>query len=112
MAGFFNWNSKFISKSSFPLKICLGTQNSPVNRLVLFNVISSKHHMLHLLRKLKVYTKLDPEWVHRAPISIQIKIYLGSLVDYQHLQKYSYNWNINITLNCAVNKYTNRTKLL
>ena len=50
--------------------------------------------MLHLLKKLKLYTKLVLERVHKAPISIQFKIYLLSFVDYQHLQKYFYNWSI------------------
>ena len=50
--------------------------------------------MLHLLEKLKLYTKLLLERVHKAPISIQFKIYLWSFVDYQHLQKYFYNWSI------------------
>ena len=50
--------------------------------------------MLHLLKKLKLYTKVGSESVHKTSISIQIKIYLWSFVDYQHLQKYSYNWNM------------------
>ena len=59
--------------------------------------------MLHLLKKLKLYTKLVPETEHKAPISIQIKIYLWSFVDYQHMEKYFYNWNI--TLNyCFIYK--------
>ena len=59
--------------------------------------------MLHLLKKLKLKTKLSPERVHKAPISIQIKIHLWSFVDYQQLQKYFYNWNI--TLNyCFIYK--------
>ena len=41
--------------------ICLGTQASPVNRIVLFHVISSYDYMLQLLKKLKLYTKLDPD---------------------------------------------------
>ena len=54
--------------------------------------------MLHLLKKLKLYTKLGPERVHQAPINIQIKMYLWSFADYQHsLQKYFYNWNIILT---------------
>ena len=55
--------------------------------------------MLQLLQKLKLYAELGPETVHKAPISIHIKIYLSSFVDYQHLQKYFYNWYI--TLNTA-----------
>ena len=43
--------------------------------------------------------------VHKAPISFHVKIYLWSIVDYQHLQKFFYNWNI--TLNyyfiCKIN---------
>ena len=52
--------------------------------------------MLYLLKKLKLYTKLGPERVHKAPIGIQIKIYLWTFVDYQHLQKYFYNWKITL----------------
>ena len=63
-----------------------------------------KLYMLHLLKKLKLYTKMGPETERKAPISIHIKIYLWSFVDYQHLQKYFYNWNI-ITLNhCLIYK--------
>ena len=43
---------------------------------------------------------MGTERVHEVPISIQIKIYLWSFVDYQHLQKYFHNWNI--TLNYCV----------
>ena len=50
--------------------------------------------MPHLLKKLKLYIKLGPERVHKAPISIQIKIFLWSFVDDQHLQNYFYSWNI------------------
>ena len=51
--------------------------------------------------KLKLYTKLGPERVHKASISIQIKMYLWSFVDYQHQQKY----NCNITMNyCFIYK--------
>ena len=43
--------------------------------------------------------------VLKTHISFHIKIYLWLLVDYQHLQKYFYNWNI--TLNyyfiCKIN---------
>ena len=50
-----------------------------------------------------LYTKLGPDRIHKAPISIQIKIYLWSFIDYQHIQKYFYNWNI--TLNyCFIYK--------
>ena len=59
--------------------------------------------MLHLLKKLKLYTKLGPESVHKTPISIQIKIYLWSFVDYQHLQKYFCNWNIILNY-CSIYK--------
>ena len=48
-------------------------QASPVNRIVLFHVISSYDYML---KKLKLYTKLGPDTVHEAPISFHIKIYL------------------------------------
>ena len=61
--------------------------------------------MLLLLKKLKLYTKLSPDIVYKSPISFHIKIYLWSLVDYQHLQKCFYNWKI--TLNyyfiCKIN---------
>ena len=52
--------------------------------------------MLQLLKKLKLYTKPHPTTIHKAPISFHIKIYLWSLVDNQHLQKYFYNWNITL----------------
>ena len=32
--------------------------------------------MLHLLKKLKLYTKLGPERVNKAPKIIEVKIYL------------------------------------
>ena len=52
---------------------------------------------------LKLFTKLGPDTVHGPPISFHVKIYLWSLVDYEHLQKYFYNWNI--TLNyCFTSK--------
>ena len=87
--------------------ICLGTHNSPVNRLVLFHVINSSDYILYLFKKLKLYTKLSSERVHKAPISIQIKIYLWSCVDYQYRQKSFYNWNI--TLNyCSICKISIR----
>ena len=56
--------------------------------------------MLQLFKKLKLYTKLGPE---------HIKVYLWSLVDYQHLQKYFYNWNITLNYNfiCEVNSTGN-----
>ena len=50
--------------------------------------------MLHIFKKLKPYTK--PDTVHKAPISFYIKVYLWSLVDYEHLQKYFYDWNITL----------------
>ena len=61
--------------------------------------------MLQLLKKLKLYSKLGPDTVHKAPISFHIKTYLWSLVDYQHLQKYFYNWNIklNYYFICKIN---------
>ena len=31
--------------------------------------------MLQFLKKLKLYTKMDPETVHKPPISIHTKIY-------------------------------------
>ena len=34
--------------------------------------------------------------VHKTSISFHIKVYLWSHVDYQHLQKYFYNWNITL----------------
>ena len=55
--------------------------------------------MLQFLKKLKLYTKLGPETVHKPLISIHTKIYLWSFVDYQYLKKYFYIWNI--TLNCC-----------
>ena len=48
--------------------------------------------------------------MHKDPISIHIKIYLQSLVDYQHLKKFFYNWNI--TLNyCFIYKTNIRGNL-
>ena len=65
--------------------------------------------MPQLLKKLELYIHKTAYTVHNAPISFHIKIYLWSLVDYQHLQKYFYNWNI--TLNyyfiCKINIYGN-----
>ena len=63
--------------------------------------------MLQLLKKLKLYVyKTASRYSTQGPhVSFHIKIYLWSLVDYQHLQKYFYNWNI--TLNyyfiCKIN---------
>ena len=68
--------------------------------------------MLHLLKKLKLYTKLIPETEHKAPISIHIKIYLWSFVDYQHLQKYFYNWNIRTLNHCFICKIGIRGNLI
>ena len=49
-------------------------------------------------------------WVASAFLSIHIKIYLWSLADYQHLQKYFYNCNI--TLNyCLSLKSVSRVTL-
>ena len=61
--------------------------------------------MLQLFKKLKLYRKLSPDVVHKNPMSFQIKIYLWSLVDYQHLQKCFYNWNIilNYYFICRIN---------
>ena len=84
--------------------ICLGRQAIPVNRIVLFHVISYYDYVLQL-KKLNLYTKLGPDTVHKTPISFHIKFYLLPLVYYQHLQKYFYNWNISgVTLyiwNCT-----------
>ena len=67
--------------------------------------------MLHLFKKLKLYTKLDQERVNKTSTSIQIKIYLLSFVDYQHLRKYFYYWNI--TLNyCSIYKINIRGNFL
>ena len=64
--------------------------------------------MFHLFKKLKLYTKLDQERGHKTPTSIQIKIYLLSFVDYQHLRKHFYYWNI--TLNyCSIYKINIRS---
>ena len=83
MAGCYHLNSKFISKSSS----------------------LARDVILQLLKKLKLYRKLGLDTVFKATISFRTKIYLWSLVDYQHLQKYFYNWNI--TLNyyfiCKIN---------
>ena len=49
--------------------------------------------MLHLLKKINIYTTVT---AYKAPINIHIKIYLWSFVDYQHLQKHFYNWNITL----------------
>ena len=66
--------------------------------------------MLEILNKLKLYIKLGPEAVHKAPMCVHIKIYLWSFVDYHHLQKYFYNWNI--TLNyCFICKINIRVTL-
>ena len=43
--------------------------------------------MFQFFKKLKLYKQY---------VSIHVKIYLGSFVDYQHLQKYLYNWNITL----------------
>ena len=43
--------------------------------------ILSPDVMLQLLKKLKLYSKLGPDTVHKAPISFHIKTYLWSLVD-------------------------------
>ena len=61
--------------------------------------------MLHLLKKLKLYTKLGRETIHKAPISIHIKIHLWFFVGYQHLQKYFYNWHmkLNYYFICKIN---------
>ena len=75
--------------------ICLGRQAIPVNRIVLFHVISYYDYVLQL-KKLNLYTKLGPDTVHKTPISFHIKFYLLPLVYYQHLQKYFYNWNISL----------------
>ena len=59
-----NWQLYFLTfhRSTFSkLEI------NPANILVLF-------HVLQLLKKLKVYTELGPETVHKGPISIHIKI--------------------------------------
>ena len=102
------WNTKTIF---FLYKIHLGTQNSPVNRLVLFHVISSKDYMLHLLKKLKLYPKLGPERVNKAPKIIKVKIYLWLFVDYQHLKKYFYNWNITLSY-CSIYKIIIRGNII
>ena len=98
MAGCFHLNSKFISKSSSPFQRC--------KNFMWYQVMIC----LQLLKKLKLYTKLGPDTVHMAPISFHIKIYLWSLVDYQHLQKYFYNWNI--TLNYYVVCQNNISNLI
>ena len=68
-------------------------------------LLTEKIICFNFLEKLKLCTKLGPDTVCETPISFHIKIYLWSLVDYQHLQKYFYNWNI--TLNyyfiCKIN---------
>ena len=77
VTGCFHLNSKFILKSSSPVRrcknfmwyqaLCLGTQTSPVNRIVLFHVISCFDYMLQLLKKLKLYIhKLHPDTVHNV----------------------------------------------
>ena len=68
--------------------------------------------MLHLPKKLKLYTKLGPQTIHKALIRIHMKTYLWSFVDYLHLKKYFYNWNI-ITLNyCFIYKIDTRDKFI
>ena len=78
MTGWFHLNLRFIFKSSSPLQamICLGTQTSPANRIVLFHVISSQAYMLQLREKLKLYTNLGQDTVHKALIRFLIKIVL------------------------------------
>ena len=49
--------------------------------------------MLHLFKKLRLYTKLGPERVDKAPHKYSHQNLLVIIVDYQHLQKYFYNWN-------------------
>ena len=59
--------------------------------------------MLQYLKKLRLYTKLSPETVHKPLISIYTKTYLWSFVDHQYLKKYFFIWNI--TLNyCSICK--------
>ena len=85
-------------------------QPIPSYRLAIFHVISSEDYMLQFLRKLKLYTKLAPETVHKSLISIHTKIYLWSFVDYQYLKKYFFIWNI--TLNhCFICKIISRLTL-
>ena len=81
----------------YQARVCFGTQNSLVNRIVFFHVIGSQGYMLHLLKKPKLYIKLEPESVHKAPVSIQIKMYYQIIkIYYQHLKKYFYNCNITL----------------
>ena len=55
--------------------------------------------MLQLRKKSKLYTQLDLVKLGH------FKIYIRSFVDYQHLQKYFYNWNItwNYCFLCKIN---------
>ena len=65
--------------------------------------------MIQLPKKLKLH-KTGSTKVHKAPVSIHIKIYLWSFVDYQHLKKYFYDCNI--TLNyCFTYKISIRSNL-
>ena len=52
--------------------------------------------MLQYLKKLRIYTKLGPETVHKPLISIYTKTYLWSFVDHQYLKKYFFIWNITL----------------
>ena len=49
-----------------------------------FYVISSRDHMLQLLKKLKLYTKLGSETVHKY---LYQNLFVISFVDYHHLKK-------------------------
>ena len=49
--------------------------------------------MLQLRKKSKLYTQLDLVKLGHLKLG-HFKIYIRSFVDYQHLQKYFYNWNI------------------
>ena len=65
---------------------------------MLFLVISSQNYVLQLLKNLKLCTKLGPKTIHKY----SHQNLLWSFVDYQLLQKYFCNWNINYTTASSV----------
>ena len=99
LAGCILWNSKYISNnSSSPLEIkkyyitlhwdFFGEPISPVTGLALFHIISSYIYFKFLRNA------IQKTGSRKSTLSIHIKIYLWSFVDYHHLQKHFYNRNI------------------
>ena len=94
MTGVFHLNSKFISKTSFPLH---GWKMSCVNHK---NVNQFLRLRAYLIKKLKAIHKpgsrksiyVRPREVFKSKFTCDHL----SFVDYQHLQKYFYNWSITL----------------